>query len=193
MSTNQRIKTNIPVALVDTSVRTFLIVNPNTSSSFTSKIEAISDNFATSATRFIVVNPSTGPRSIEGRRRVEVANASGVFDEILSSAPTLEVILQYAQEVDGIILACFSAHPVIQAAREVLTVPVVGIMEASCYMALALGHKFSVVTTNDRWVPLLQDGIKQCGLLSRCASVRSTSMAVLALEEDNEEIVTRYL
>jgi allantoin racemase len=64
----------------------------------------------------------------------------------------------------------------------VIDKPVLGIAEASMYIACMLGHKFSVVTTNCEWEPLLWDAVKHYGMAERCASVRSTGMPVLALE-----------
>jgi allantoin racemase len=58
---------------------------------------------------------------------------------------------------------------------------------ASMYVACMLGYKFSIVTTNEEWEPLLWDAVRHYGLSERCASVRSTHMPVLALEEDPED------
>ena len=52
-----------------------------------------------------------------------------------------------------------------------------------------LGHKYSVVTTLDRAVPLIEDRLKLAGLDARCASVRASGLAVLELESDPERAV----
>jgi allantoin racemase len=70
--------------------------------------------------------------------------------------------------------------------REITNKPVLGIAEASMYIACMLGYKFSIVTTNDEWEPLLWDTVHHYGLGSRCASVRTTGMAVLDLEAASE-------
>jgi allantoin racemase len=49
-----------------------------------------------------------------------------------------------------------------------------------------LGHRFSIVTTNVEWEPLLWDAVRHYGLAERCASVRSTGLPVLALESAGE-------
>ena len=54
-------------------------------------------------------------------------------------------------------------------------------------MACLVGRKFSVITTNDEWVPLLEEAVKRYGLPERCASIRATGMPVLALESGDEE------
>ncbi len=149
-----------------------LIINPNTSEEFTKKIQAIADRYTFSETKAVVVNPLSGPRSIEG-----------IYDELLSSQGTLELAIANMDDYDAFIIACYSDHPAVYALREIMDKPVLGIAEASMYVACMLGHKFSVVTTNEEWEPLLWDAVQHYGLADRCASVRSTRMPVLALEE----------
>lgn len=148
-----------------------LLINPNTSASFTEKVQRIAEQAAAPGTEVVVVNPAAGPRSIEC-----------VYDELLSAAPTLETALAHLDEFDAFVIACYSDHPAIYALREITAKPVLGIAEASMLTACMLGRKWSVVTTNREWEPLLDDAVRHYGLAERCASVRSTGMAVLALE-----------
>jgi allantoin racemase len=126
--------------------------------------------------------PRFGPASIEGQ-----------VDEVVSAYWTLEAALPVAGDYDGVVVACYSPHPVIGALREVLTRPVVGIMEASILHALPLGERFSIVTTSPRWPPLLREGVRALGLQDRCASIRSSGMAVLDLETLPAEVVRERL
>ena len=153
-----------------------LLINPNTSPEFTSRIQDIADHYSSPGTTAIAMNPTAGPRSIEG-----------VYDELLSSPGTLELALANLDDFDAFVIACYSDHPTIYALREISSKPVLGIAEASMYVACMLGHRFSVVTTNEEWEPLLWDAVHHYGLASRCASVRSTRMPVLALEEASPE------
>jgi allantoin racemase len=61
---------------------------------------------------------------------------------------------------------------------------VVDITEAAAIMAGLLGHKFGVVTTLDRTVPLIEDRLLLAGLRQRCAAVVATGLSVLELEQD---------
>jgi allantoin racemase len=151
--------------------RRILIVNPNTSAAFTAKIAAIARRAAAPSTALTVTNPRRGPRSIEC-----------VYDELLSAAPTLECVLERLDGHDAVVLACYSDHPAIAALREVTSLPVLGIAEASMHVACLLGRTFGVVTTNDAWEPLLWDAVRRYGLEGRCAAVRATGLPVLALE-----------
>lgn len=148
-----------------------LILNPNTSEDFTQAIYNVGEAVKSPGTEIVCLNPSRGPRSIES-----------VYDELLSCGPCLEVLIASRAEFDGFIIACYGNHPVIHAAREMLSQPVVGIMEASLYLACAVGRTFSVISSGDRAVTMFLDAVKAFGLEGRCASVRSTGTPVLALE-----------
>ncbi|MGW8886243.1 aspartate/glutamate racemase family protein [Streptomyces sp. NPDC055749] len=65
-----------------------------------------------------------------------------------------------------------------------MSVPVVDITEAAASTAQFLGRSYSVVTTLDRAVPLIEDRLALAGLAARCASVRAGGLAVLDLERD---------
>ena len=152
-----------------------LFINPNTSTEFTERIERIAQQYALPTTEVVALNPSSGPRSIES-----------IYDELLSSPGTLEVALAELDNFDAFVIACYSDHPTVYAVREITDKPVLGIAEATMYIACMLGYKFSIVTTNDEWEPLLWDAVHHYGLTGRCASVRTTGMAVLALESAGE-------
>ena len=66
-----------------------LFINPNTSSSFTEKIQAIAGQYALPGTQVVAMNPETGPRSIES-----------VYDELLSSPGTLELAVRHLDDCE---------------------------------------------------------------------------------------------
>ena len=149
-----------------------LVVNPNTSREMTVTIRTAAESAARAiGVDVTVVSPEQGPASIEGS-----------FDEVVSAYWTLDCVLRAVDDAGGIVVACYGPHPVIDALREAVDVPVMGIMEASVVYALPLGARFAIVTTSPRWQPLLEEGLRGLGLHSRCASVRSTGLAVLDLE-----------
>lgn len=149
-----------------------LVINPNTSEPFNRKLEATAKEYALVSTEVTVISPKSGPKTIEG-----------VFDETVSIPGTMEVFREREKEFDAFILACYSDPLVVYAMRELSTKPVLGIAEASIYTACMLGSRFSIVTTNDRWKPLLYEAVHKYGVGSRCASVRTTGMHVAALEK----------
>lgn len=148
-----------------------LVINPNTSESFNGKLEATAKEYALDSTEVTVISPKSGPKSIEG-----------VFDETLSIPGTMEAFSAREKDYDAFIVACFSDPLVVYAMREFTTKPVLGIAEAAIYTACMLGSQFSIVTTNDRWKPLLHEAVNKYGVGSKCASVRTTGMHVVTLE-----------
>ena len=90
-------------------------------------------------------------------------------------------------------VACSDDTRPFEGIGEATSLPTLGIMEASILYALPLGARFSIVTTSPCWQPLLQEGVHLLGVESRCASVRSTGMAVLDLDRLPRDEVCRRL
>ncbi len=159
-----------------------LFINPNTSESFTRGIEVSLAEYKAADTEVVALNPTTGPATIEG-----------IYEEMLGAAAALQVLMENLDDYDGFVIACYGNEGLVQAAREATGKPVIGITEASYYMACMLGRKFSVVTTGDRWESLLWDSVKLHGLETRCASMRPTSINTSELEESGDEVVKFHL
>ena len=148
-----------------------LVINPNTSEEFNRKLYQAAREYALSSTEMKVISPKSGPKSIEG-----------IYDEALSIAGTIETFIEHEKGFDGFVVACYSDPLALYALREITEKPVLGIAEASIHLACLLGNRFSIVTTNDRWGPLLHEAVRRYGVESRCASVRTTGLRVLDLE-----------
>jgi allantoin racemase len=159
-----------------------LVINPNTSEEFNRKLDKTAKEYALPSTEVKVISPKSGPKSIEG-----------IYDEALSVRGTIEVFIDHEKEFDGFIVACYSDPLVVYAMREITQKPVLGMAEASIHLACMLGTKFSIVTTNERWVPLLHEAVKKYGVESRCASVRTTGLRVLDLESEGEGAVEKAI
>ena len=148
-----------------------LVINPNTSDEFNHKLYQAAKEYALFSTEVKVISPKSGPKSIEG-----------IYDEALSITGTIETFIDHEKEFDGFVVACYSDPLAVYALREITEKPVLGIAEASIHLACLLGNKFSIVTTNDRWGPLLHEAVRRYGVESRCASIRTTGLRVLDLE-----------
>ena len=70
------------------------------------------------------------------------------------------------------------------AAREVTTKPVIGIAEASLYIASILAARFSIVTVVPRVQTLLEEMVARYGFRDRVVSIRTTPLYVLDVEKD---------
>jgi allantoin racemase len=97
-------------------------------------------------------------------------------------------VMSYEGPYDAVIQAGYGEHGR-EGLQELLEVPVVDITEAAASLAMLLGHKYSVVTTLDRTVPLIKDRLKLAGVYERCASVRASGMSVLELEASPQRAI----
>ncbi|MDL5159094.1 aspartate/glutamate racemase family protein [Actinomycetospora termitidis] len=149
-----------------------LVVNVNTTESVTAAIEASARAVAAPGTEIVGLTPTFGAESVEGNVESYLA-AVGVMDRVLA----------YREPYDAVIQAGYGEHGR-EGLQELLEVPVVDITEAAAATAMYLGHRYSVVTTLDRTVPLIADRLLLAGLDRRCASVRASGLAVLELEQD---------
>ena len=121
-----------------------------------------------------------------------------VTDAIMSTEAVLRDLAKYAatngetvQNFDGMIVACYSKHPLIDALRESYDVPVIGIMEASLYTARMLGGRFGIVATGSRSKYLQDDAIASYGLSHYYVGSEPTHLGVLELESRSREEVAK--
>ncbi|KAF2410539.1 allantoin racemase [Pseudomonas antarctica] len=149
-----------------------LVVNVNTTASITETIAQQARAVASPGTEIVGLTPYFGAESVEGN-----------FESYLAAIAVMDRVMAYDQPFDAVIQAGYGEHGR-EGLQELLNVPVVDITEAAASTAMFLGHAYSVVTTLDRTVPLIEDRLKLAGLYQRCASVRASGMAVLELEED---------
>ncbi|SJM56880.1 aspartate/glutamate racemase family protein [Gulosibacter sp. 10] len=154
-----------------------LVVNVNTTESMTEAIAAAAKEVASSATEIIGITPRFGAESCEGN-----------FESYLAAIAVMDAVARYEGEFDAIIQAGYGEHGR-EGLQELFDVPVIDITEAAASTAAYLGRTYSVVTTLDRTVPLIEDRLLLAGLDRRCVSVRSSGLGVLELESDPERAV----
>jgi allantoin racemase len=150
-----------------------LLVNPNTTTAMTDEMVASAQRVASSDCEVVGATAARGVESIDS-----------YYDELLGAHAVVTALQEQDGTFDAAIIACFG-DPGLDAAREVLDVPVVGIAEASFIAAITLGRRFSVLTTLDRGVPPIEDVIRHHGFAGRCASVRATGLTVLEADSDS--------
>ncbi len=153
-----------------------LVVNPNTSAAMTTAIAQAASAAAAPGTQVMAVQPSFGPRSIEGH-----------FDETIAAAGVAEQV-RAAQGIDAVVIACFG-DPGLDAAREAIAAPVLGIAEAAFHVASMLATGFSVVTTMTRTCVIAEHLLHRYGFERRCRGVHGTDIAVLDFEHISDDSV----
>lgn len=159
-----------------------MVINPNTSQSMTDHIRLELEEVRAPTTQLTVVNPEHGPESIES-----------AYEEAYAVPPTLELVKQAERGgYDAVVLACFS-DPGLEAAREAVSIPVVGIGESALHVAAMLGHKFSIITSFAERVSSKERQAVLRGLGNALASVRPLEMAVLEMDADADRTKARIL
>ncbi|CAM5778951.1 aspartate/glutamate racemase family protein [Castellaniella caeni] len=154
-----------------------LVVNVNTTPSMTEGIVASARAAAAPGTEIVGLTPRFGADSCEGNVESYLA-ALGVLDQVL----------KYPEPYDAVIQAGFGEHGR-EGLQEALDVPVVDITEAAAITAGLLGHKFGIVTSLDRTVPLIEDRLLLAGLDRRCSAIVASGLSVLELEQDHARTV----
>ncbi|GHB47494.1 Asp/Glu/hydantoin racemase [Streptomyces viridiviolaceus] len=154
-----------------------LVVNVNTTRSITDSIGEQAARVASPGTEIVPLTPSFGAESVEGN-----------YESYLAAVAVMEAVRAHPEPFDAVIQAGYGEHGR-EGLQELLEVPVVDITEAAASMAQFLGRRYSVVTTLDRTVPLIEERLHIAGLSARCASVRASGLAVLDLERDEKAAV----
>ncbi|MFC4360486.1 aspartate/glutamate racemase family protein [Halobium salinum] len=166
------------------------VINPNTTQAMTDNIGRVADRYTADSTEVVAVSPERGPASIESYYDDYLA-VPGLLEEILREEKGVEA-KEGDDAFDAYVVACWG-DPGIEACREVTEKPVVGIAEASMYVANMLGARFSVATILPRAKDFIEAAVVKTGLESKCASVRCTDLTVIETEEAREATVEGLL
>ncbi|QLL31177.1 hypothetical protein HG536_0B00380 [Torulaspora globosa] len=167
-----------------------LVVNPNSSRSMTEAVArsvAACDAFRGFAFQVrYMTGPSGAPPQIDGP---EASSASCDACLAVLSDPRSE--FHYAR-FEGLLVACFSDHPLVAALAALPQAPVVlGLLDASVsFASLAARGPFSIITSNVEWVKILDDSVEQqflAGHVRRLGLWRGTVSSNLQVLELHDE------
>ncbi|SVC30054.1 uncharacterized protein METZ01_LOCUS282908 [marine metagenome] len=119
-----------------------------------------------------------GPVSIESE-----------YDEAIALPGILkQVAIAESEGMDAIIINCAS-DPGIDAARELVSIPVIGPAQAAFSLATILSQKFSVIAILERDIPDLDRMFRLYGIHDKVASVRVMDIPVLDLFKDRDKAI----
>jgi Asp/Glu/hydantoin racemase len=140
-----------------------LFINPNTSANLTELGARVARKVALPGTEIIPATGRFGARYIASRAAAAIAGHA-----------VLDIYAREGKSADAVVIACFG-DPGLFALRELASVPVIGMAEASCHLASTLGRKFSIVTGGHGWGPMLEEFVATIGLTTNLASVRTVA------------------
>lgn len=137
-----------------------LVVNANTTESVTARIGAAARAAASPGTEIEAVSAPFGLPLIVTRA-----------DWLVAGPATLAALAARRGAFDAAVIACFG-DPGLDAAKELLDVPVLGISEAAFHAACMLGRRFGVVSFTAALRPMFEECLAHHGLTARCAGFR---------------------
>jgi allantoin racemase len=168
-----------------------LIINPNSDRQMGEAIQKSAEDFAEG--RFEVVCESTpgAPAFIE------------TYEDMIRAAPDMiRLGREHESDFDAFVIACHY-DPHLDVMKEIFNSPVVGIGEASIKIASMMGHRFSILTTDARSIPIHEELVRKYNMHDVLASVRAPekeseraseeakylTMAKQAIEKDRADVI----
>ena len=137
-----------------------LVVNSNTTDSVTARIGDAARAAASAGTEIEAVTAPFGLPLIVSRA-----------DWLVAGPATLAALAARRGQYDAAVIACFG-DPALDAAKELLDVPVLGISEAAFHAACMLGRRFGIVSFTAALRPMFEECLAHHGLTARCAGFR---------------------
>ena len=134
-----------------------LLANANTTKAITDLCAIAGRAAASPGTEIVAATPRFGPAVIATR----VENA-------IAGHALLELLAEYAGEVDGVLLAV-SHDTALDAARQLMPCPVLGMTEAACLVAMTQGGRFGLVTFGN--VEMYRELLARHGFSARLAGL----------------------
>ena len=137
-----------------------LIINPNISHSVTELIEAEARRAASPGTELTMRTAAFGVAYIETRAEAAI----GAY-------ATLDELAMHHASHDAAVVAAFG-DPGLDAAREMLPIPVVGLTESALMSAAMLGGRIGIVAISRRIRAWYGETVARYGMASRLAGIR---------------------
>ena len=150
-------------------------------------VAALMERYKEPDTQIDIVNLDAGPESLEF-----------AYDKACAELPTVKQAETAQREgFAGVIIYCF-ADPGLAAAKEALSIPVVGLCESSIHMASLRGERFTVLLagSKERFASkriVVMNRLKGCEFDHKCASIRPLGVPVLDLEAKHDQKLAQLL
>jgi allantoin racemase len=122
------------------------------------------------------------PSSIESRWE-ELALAQAVVEQAIEAEK---------RGFDAVITACLG-DPGVDAAREMVRIPVIAPGETALLTARMISHHFSVITPLEETVPLAREQVHKSGLAGHVASIRPFNMDVERIRDREPATFTKLV
>lgn len=153
-----------------------LLVNSNTSEFVTGKVAEAARKAAAPRTEIRAVTGTFGARVIGTRSENAIAGHS-----------TMALVAEHAGDCDGVLIAV-SYDTAATAAREFLSIPVLGMTEAALHVATLVGRRVGIIVFGRRVLGLYRDVVAATGLDACIAGWRAIESAAPYAPGDQSEV-----
>jgi Asp/Glu/hydantoin racemase len=143
-----------------------LVINPNITESISTLIGEEAQRAASPGTEIEVRTAPFGVAYVETR-----------FEAMIGAYAVAHVAGTHAEGRDAVIVAAFG-DPGVDALREVLDIPVVGMTEAALAAASLLGQRISIIAISRRITVWYRETVERYGFGARLASIRSLDQPI---------------
>ena len=157
------------------------VIIPVSTNKWNESVEADYKRLKGPQTSIDIVHLKRGPEAIQSE--YDEANVTPFILEEVTDA--------LRHHVDAIIVYCFS-DPALSAAREISTIPVLGIGESSQLFAMGLADRVGILATVDQTIPKIRRKIAVKGFSSRFPSIHALNIPVLDYDHA-EKVMNRAL
>lgn len=142
-----------------------LVINPNISHSVTDLIQAEAQRAARPDTQITMVTADFG-----------VAYIETPAEALVGGYAALSILAEHYPGHDAAVIAAFG-DPGVMAAKEIMSIPVVGLTEAAVASAFLLGGRFAIVGISERIGAWYERTVEQLGMTARFAGYRGLGSA----------------
>ena len=148
-----------------------LLYNPNTSESITNTLYETAKLVVSEGTTLVPMTAKKGFPYISTKAEAQITGTT-----------VLEVIADKHSEYDAIIIAAFG-DPGLIAARDLFSIPIIGLGEAAMLSACLFGKKFSIISFTNAMSAWYEESVELLGLQSRYAGFRAINGVVLSIDQ----------
>jgi allantoin racemase len=156
-----------------------LVANANTTQAITDACAAAARAAASAGTEIVAATPRFGPAVISSRA-----------ENVIAGHALLDLLAEHAGRVDACLLAV-SHDTALEAAKQMMPCPVIGMTEAACLTACLHGGRFGLVTFGG--VETYRELVARHGLSARLAALAGVDATPPEAVADPDGVGTKVL
>ncbi len=159
-----------------------IVINPNSSDIVTNLLKDNVKRFENEEIKIDVVKCEKSP--------LEICSS---YDELIAGIETVKKAKEIEKEYDGVIIGCF-ADPGLRAAREILSIPIVGMYESSAYFAKLNGIRYSIIASgNYKDISPWIGSARSIGDCDNLASIRYINSSVEETVNVDQKVIIKEI